>query len=134
MTGFDRIEVVIVATDASFFARRGILAASTLAPRLGAEVRLFSAVPKDDDVAIRERELSRFGYPATVVVDLDPAGALHEEVQRHANAVACMATHGHGRSASLVGSVAMDVVVRGHDPVLLAGPVLEQPPQGRGRR
>ncbi len=128
----DEIEVVLVATDGSSFARRGILAASVLAPRLGADIRLFSAVPKDDDVAGREHLLSELGFPATVVVDLDPAGALHEEVRRLGGAVACMASHGYGRSAALVGSVATDVVVRGHDPVILAGPTVEKAPHGRG--
>jgi nucleotide-binding universal stress UspA family protein len=128
----DEIEVVLVATDGSFFARRGILAASALVPQFGAGIRLFSAVPKDDDVEEREQLLSTLGFPATVVVDLDPAGALHEEVRRLGKAVACMASHGHGRSAAFVGSVATDIVVRGHDPVILAGPMVEEAPQGRG--
>ena len=93
----DEIEVVIVATDGSLFARRGILAGSMLAPRLGAGIRLFSAVPNDDEVEGRQQLLSTLGFPATVVVDLDPAGALHEEVRRLGNAVACMASRGHGR-------------------------------------
>lgn len=128
----DEIEVILVATDGSFFARRGILAASVLAPRLGADIRLFSAVSKDDDVEEREQLLSTLGFPATVVVDLDPPSALHQEVHRLGQAVACMASHGHGRSAALVGSVATDVVVRGHDPVILTGPMVETAPHGRG--
>src|SRR3981081_785132 len=43
-----------------------------------------------------------------------------------------MAGQGDGRSAALVGSVATAVVVRGHDPVILAGPMVEKPPEGRG--
>jgi nucleotide-binding universal stress UspA family protein len=128
----DEIEVVIVATDGSLFARRGILAASVLAPRLGARIGVFSAVPKDDDVEGREQLLSTLRFPSTVVVDLDPAGALHEEVRRLGKAVACMASHGHGRSAALVGSVATEVVVRSHEPVILAGPMVEKAPHGRG--
>jgi hypothetical protein len=41
-------------------------------------------------------------------------------------AVACMATHGRARSTALVGSVATDVVARGHDPLVLVCPYIEQ--------
>jgi nucleotide-binding universal stress UspA family protein len=43
-----------------------------------------------------------------------------------------MATHGRGRSAALIGSVATDVVARGHDPVVLVGPAPPDHPNGHG--
>jgi hypothetical protein len=41
-----------------------------------------------------------------------------------------MATHGRGRSVALVGSVANEVVARGHDPLILAGPLVGDRPLG----
>jgi hypothetical protein len=64
-----------------------------------------------------------------VVVDLDPAGAIHEALRLHL-AVACLASHGRGRSAAVIGSVATEVVARGHDPVVVVGPMVE-PHRGR---
>lgn len=136
----DRVEVVLVPTDASFFSRRGLLAGATLASRLGAQLRLFSAVAAEDDVAARDAELQELikwaecagDVQRSIVVDLDPAGAIHEELRRLGSAIACMASHGHGRSAALMGSVTTDIVARGHDPVILAGHLVEQPPDGRG--
>jgi nucleotide-binding universal stress UspA family protein len=60
-----------------------------------------------------------------VVVDLDPAAAIHEALRRRPHSVACMATHGRGRSAALWGSVANDVIARGHDPLILVGPFVD---------
>jgi nucleotide-binding universal stress UspA family protein len=66
------------------------------------------------------------------VIDRDPAGAIHEALRKLDNAVACMATHGRARSASLVGSVATDVVARGRDPLVLVCPYMEQPRHSAG--
>jgi nucleotide-binding universal stress UspA family protein len=67
-----------------------------------------------------------------VVVDPDPAGAIHEALRRNRTAIACMATHGRGRSAALVGSVATEVVARGHDPLVLVGPLVGDRVRGEG--
>jgi nucleotide-binding universal stress UspA family protein len=133
----DRIEVVVVATDGSFFSRRGVLAGEVLAERFGAEVELLSTVASEDETAVREEALAELeswvpSAKCKVVVDRDPAGEIHEELRRLGNALACMASHGRGRSAALIGSVATDVIVRGHDPVVLAGPLVERTPGGRG--
>jgi nucleotide-binding universal stress UspA family protein len=99
--------------------------AARLARRLSAEVCLFSVVPSEDHVAESQRDLA--GIPVAgrvqrlVVVDLDPARAIHDAVRRLPAAIACMASHGRGRSAALVGSVATEVMVRAHDPVILTG-------------
>jgi nucleotide-binding universal stress UspA family protein len=68
----------------------------------------------------------------SVVVDRNPASAVHEALHKLGNAVACMATHGRTRSAALVGSVATDVVARGHDPLVLVSPYMEQPRRSSG--
>ena len=80
--------------------------------RLGAELHLLSAVESVDQVETRDGELARIEIPGhavhrTVVVDRDPAGAIHEAVRKLQNAVACMATrHGQGefRGAGRVGT------------------------------
>ena len=110
-------------------------AATRLAARLGAEVHLLSAVESVDQVDARDRELARIEVPGhvvhrTVVVDRDPAGAIHEAVRKLQNAVACMATHGRARSAALLGSVATDVVTRGRDPLVLVCPYMGPPRHG----
>jgi nucleotide-binding universal stress UspA family protein len=64
-----------------------------------------------------------------VVVSLDAAGAIHEALRLAAPALACMATHGRGRSAALLGSVAMETLARGHDPLILIGPFVGDGPR-----
>jgi nucleotide-binding universal stress UspA family protein len=70
-------------------------------------------------------ELSGVKVERSVVVNIDAAGAVHEALRRLENAVICMASHGRGRSAALVGSVATDVVRRCHDPLIVVGPFVD---------
>jgi nucleotide-binding universal stress UspA family protein len=121
-----------VPLDGSDFSRVAVPTAARLAVGLGAEIHLLSAVESVDEVERRDRELARVEIPGhivhrTVVIDRDPAGAIHETLRKLENAVACMATHGRARSAALVGSVATDVVARGRDPLVLVCPYMEQP-------
>jgi nucleotide-binding universal stress UspA family protein len=129
-----RFDVVLVPTDASQESLRAVPVARGLAEALGAKVRLLSAVAKEDDIPEREAELDGIEGVAgsTVVVDLDAAAAIHNELRRLGTAVAVMATHGRGRSAALVGSVATDVVTRGRDPVVVVGPLVGEHPPGPG--
>jgi nucleotide-binding universal stress UspA family protein len=131
------VSTILVPLDGSQFAESALVTAVGLADRLDADIVLFSAVASVDDVATREAELAAVPVPwarveRSVVVDRDVAGAIHEALRRAGNAVACMASHGRGRSAALVGSVATEVIVRGHDPLVLVGPMVEQPPTGSG--
>ena len=128
----DTVDGLLVPLDGSDFSRVAVPTAARLAVRLGAEIHLLSAVESVDEVERRDRELARVEIPGhivhrTVVIDRDPAGAIHETLRKLENAVACMATHGRARSAALVGSVATDVVVRGRDPLVLVCPYMEQP-------
>jgi nucleotide-binding universal stress UspA family protein len=119
------VRTFVVPIDGSQLSKTAVPVADSLARELSAEVCLFSAVPTEDDVAERERDLAGIQVVGRVqrlvVVNLDPAGAIHEAVRRLPAAVACMATHGRGRSAALVGSVATEVMARGHDPLILVG-------------
>jgi nucleotide-binding universal stress UspA family protein len=135
----DVVEAILVPLDGSEFAERALPVASRLAGQLDAEVHLFSAVEKEDDIPGREADLSRAAgrlegvtVREEVVVDLDPAGAIHEALKRIGNAVACMSSHGRARSAAILGSVANEVLARGHDPLVLVGPLFEDRPGRTG--
>jgi nucleotide-binding universal stress UspA family protein len=135
--GPDTVDALLVPLDGSDFSRVAVPTAARLAARLEAEIQLLSAVESADEVGRRERELDRVHIPGhvvsrSVVVDRDPANAVHEALHKLGNAVACMATHGRTRSAALVGSVATDVVARGHDPLVLVSPYMEQPRRSSG--
>jgi nucleotide-binding universal stress UspA family protein len=128
----ETVDALLVPLDGSDFSRAAVPVASLLAARLAAEVHLLSAVESVDQVATRDRELAGVemaGHPVhrTVVVDRDPAGAIHEALRKLDGAVACMATHGRARSAALLGSVAVEVVARGRDPLVLVCPYMERP-------
>jgi nucleotide-binding universal stress UspA family protein len=94
-------------------------------------------VSSEDDVPGREALLKGLDVPAPsarvdVVVDLDPAGAIHRALKQLGTAVACMSSHGRGRSGALLGSVANEVIARGHDALILVGPAVGRVPLGRG--
>lgn len=123
------VDTVLVPLDGSGFSRRALPVAVRLARRLGAGIHLFSAVEAEADVPEREAELQAvdlgdLSVARTVVVDLDPAGAMHESLKRLRTAVGCMSTHGRGRSAALLGSVALEVIARGRDPLIVVGPLV----------
>ena len=134
----ERVDVILVPLDGSEFSERALPIATHLALRLDAEIHLLSVVSEEADAAARKEYLDGFrlaclGVHRSVVVSADPAGAIHEELRRLGpTAVACMASHGRGRSAALVGSVSTDVVARGHDPLVLVGPLPADRPRGHG--
>ena len=132
-----RVDAILVPLDGSKFSEIALPVAAALAGRLNAEIHLLSAVGTEDEVAERQSQLAAIELPglrvhSVVVVDLDAAGAIHTELRRLGGAVACMASHGRGRSAALVGSVATDVVARGHDPLIVVGPFVSEEPRGTG--
>jgi nucleotide-binding universal stress UspA family protein len=131
------VDVVLVPLDGSKFALIALPVAMALAARLGAELQLFSAVDTADEAAERERELAEIQSPdhrisRSVVVGRDPAGTIHEALRRLPSAVLCMASHGRGGSGALVGSVASEVVARGHDPLVVVGPFISDELKGSG--
>jgi nucleotide-binding universal stress UspA family protein len=133
----ERVGTILVPLDGTEFANRAIPVATRLADRLSAGIVLFSAVQKEDDRGEREAELlavSPRGRPVRrwVVVNTDPAGAIHEALRQTDDAIACMASHGRGRSAAFVGSVATEVIARGGDPLVLVGPMIDLESEGKG--
>ena len=122
----------MVPLDGTEFARLALVVAQELAERLDAGVHLLSTVERERDVAGRREKLDALGRSrrtasVSVVVDRDPAGVIHETVKRLGGAIACLANHGRGRSVTLRTSVASDVIARGGDPVMLAGPWVGRP-------
>jgi nucleotide-binding universal stress UspA family protein len=133
----DAIEVVLVPLDGSAFSELALPVASSLARRFDAGIHLLSAVPTADDVPEREAQLSKLDVSAKfvereVVINLDPAGAVHDRLVRMQKAVICMAARGRGRTAAIFGSVANDVIFRCRDPLVLAGRMLDSRLQGTG--
>ena len=91
-----------------------------------------SAVARADDVPVRQQQLAAIrldgGNPSvSIVVDLDPVGTIHETLRHLGCAVACLASHGRHRGPTLRPSVASEVIARGHDSVMLAGPMIGRP-------
>jgi nucleotide-binding universal stress UspA family protein len=127
-----RIKAFVVPLDGTEFAGLALVPAHELAERLGADVHLLSTVERESDVAGRRKKLAAIGRSlctasVSVAVDRDPAGVIHETVKRLDRSIACLANHGRGRSVTLRTSVASDVIARGGDPVMLAGPWIGRP-------
>jgi nucleotide-binding universal stress UspA family protein len=134
---WEPVRTVIVPVDGSRLSSLALLEASDLALRLGAAVHLLTAVPREADIpeqeaALREIEVVAPEIRREVVIDLDPAGAIHEALRRLHPAVVCMASRGRGRAAGLVGSVASAVIARGHDSLILVGQFLDERLPGYG--
>jgi nucleotide-binding universal stress UspA family protein len=131
------IEIILVALDGSHFSERALLAAVPLAERLGARLFLFSAVANEDEANDRLGRLSDLrprGIPAEIDVlpDPDPADAIDTLLRDLGNAVACIASHGRGRTAAVLGSVANEVVRRRRQPTIVVGPAFSRERVGRG--
>jgi nucleotide-binding universal stress UspA family protein len=123
----DRIEIVVVPLDGSEFAMRALQAATRLARRLDAALLLFSAVAKEEEVDERKRVLSELRprgltVEVDVLIDPDPADAIDTVLRDLGDVgVACLASHGRGRSAAIVGSVTTEVLRRRREPVIVVG-------------
>jgi nucleotide-binding universal stress UspA family protein len=123
----DRIEIVVVPLDGSAFAVRALHAGARLARRLDAAMLLFSAVAKEEDVDRRKSRLLELRprgvtVGGDVLIDPDPADAIDVVLRDLGDAgVACLASHGRGRSAAIVGSVTTEVLRRSRRPLVVVG-------------
>jgi nucleotide-binding universal stress UspA family protein len=133
------VEGVVVPLDGSAFSWSALPVAARLAGELDAGVHLVSVVASEDEVDERDAELAIAALelpfrPASrsVLVAADPADGITLAMDRTTRSLCCMASHGRGRSAALVGSVATEVVARSGTAVVLMSPLVDQPPPGQG--
>lgn len=124
----------IVPVDGSSASWVGVEVAAALARRLDALVHVVEIVFSPDDIASAEKRVDER------LEDIDPdvecvrevrlssntvAATIEQMVEAHSGSTVVMASHGRGRSAALVGSVAEDLLQRLFGPVLLVGPHAE---------
>jgi nucleotide-binding universal stress UspA family protein len=125
-----RVGALVVTLDGSPFAEHALPVAAQIAARLGTELHLLSVVPHAGDETDRTDDLDALAAShgvvrTAVVVDPDAALAINRYVADVTGAVVCMASHGRGRSAAVIGSVTNDVLARSHAPVLVVGPAAQ---------
>ena len=121
---------IIVPLDGSEEAALAIGPAAALAQRTGVPIHLLALHRDGDDRdEFEAMVLAQLGSTGDVtrVVDVAPikksiAEDIRDLAARHAPALIVMATHGRGRSAAVVGSVANDILEHPNQPVLLVGP------------
>jgi nucleotide-binding universal stress UspA family protein len=119
---------VIVPLDGSPFAERALPVAAWLAAAVGAQVHLVEVIPSGDEEGAENAtryldSTCRHHHGASWdLVRADEVGAaLAAEAGRPGGRLACLATHGRGRSPT-VGSVAVSLLERSREPLLLVGP------------
>lgn len=128
---------LIVPVDGSPTSFRALDTAISLADRLGATISLVEVAFAPRDIEFRmpqlERELSsHLGDVIDIDVSIEMplarssvAEAIQQVHDRHPDALVVMSSHGRGRSAAVVGSVAADLILRLQQPIMLIGPNTE---------
>jgi nucleotide-binding universal stress UspA family protein len=119
---------VLVPLDGSPFAERALPIAAWLAATVGAHIHLVEVIPSGDqegaENATRYLDSTcrhHHGSSWDVLHADDVGGVLTAEAARPGGRLACLATHGRGRSPT-VGSVAVSLLERSREPLLLVGP------------
>lgn len=128
------VKNVLVPLDGSELALQALPTARALAASFGAELQAVTIVTSDKESA----RSSRLGAAAldvpegdnrvVVVTGHDPAKGITERAKSLGSCLVCLATHGRGRlGGALVGSVARSVVQRSREPVVVLGPMADNP-------
>jgi len=127
---------LVVPLDGSELAACAAAAAARLAPRLDARVHFVSVASTQDDADVVRRQ---FDVAADLVpeasreivmadggaVSADTVTRAITEVVTRLGGVVCMASHGRGRSAAVLGSVAEAVTAQSGGPVIIVGPAFD---------
>jgi nucleotide-binding universal stress UspA family protein len=121
------VEHLIVPLDGSPFAERALPVAGWLAAGLGADVHLVEVVGSDEEAEGAVRYLDsvcrrRHAAGWDVLPRDDVGQTLADVVAGSSGRMACVATHGRDRAATLLGSVAASLLDRSSRPVVLVGP------------
>lgn len=126
--------IILVPLDGSQFAAGALPTARALAGRFGATVHTVTVTDSDGELDRRRSDAAAvLGTDADdprihVEIDADVAGAVHRRAAALDACLVCLSTHGRGRVAgTLVGSTARDIIERGGQPVVVAGPFVVDP-------
>ncbi|MGB3734022.1 MAG: universal stress protein [Ilumatobacter sp.] len=118
---------VVIPLDGSRHADRGITPGKRIgaALHLGIGVMTVASHPVDLDESMLDEAVAdeHLDWSATSLSTRVPDAIV--EVAREHDAMVCMATHGHGRSVGLIGSIPEDVVRQSTMPVLFVGPAAD---------
>lgn len=130
---FDRI---IVPTDGSDGAWRGVMVGDRLAAQCGGVIELVHVFVDADDADVVKGGLEyRIGLESLVSAPLVTVLPLQHTVARTIAQYAAptggdqivMSSSGHGRSAAFLGNVATDLIVEHAGPVVVVGPAATRP-------
>jgi nucleotide-binding universal stress UspA family protein len=122
---------IVVPVDDSEAAWRAVPIAARMAAHVDGKLDVISVVDRLDAVETASANL-RIGVDALGDLPVDPrtevlahdsvAAALAAHLETRNGAVIVMSSHGHGRSASVLGSVADDIVRATFGPIVVVGP------------
>ncbi len=129
---------ILVPLDGSHLADGAIPTARALAARFGATIHTVTVATSDLELPrFRARAARALGTDPDdprihVEVDTDVAGTVHGCATELDSCLVCLSTHGRGRAAGTpIGSTARDLITRGRQPVVVAGPGVVHPaPEG----
>ena len=128
------VKNVLVPLDGSELALQALPTARVLAGRFGAELHTVTVVNSEKDSARGVRlgaaalDVPDGDHRVFVVTGHDPAETITQRAQSLGSCLVCLATHGRGRlGGALVGSVARSVVRGSADPVVVLGPMADNP-------
>ena len=120
------VELVVVPLDGSDGADAAVPVARVVAERLGASLTLVTVVEPGDDEAPSASHLravaAETGATWRLLEGRDVAAVLRGAAGGLPDRLVCMASHGRGRSAALLGSVASAVAAGARGPLLVVGP------------
>jgi len=125
---------ILVPLDGSHFANGAFPTARALAARFDATIHTVSVAVSDFELdRIRGEAAQALGTEPDdprihVEIDTHVAGAVHRRAADLDSCLICLSTHGRGRVAgTLIGSTARDIIERGREPVIVAGPLVVDP-------
>ncbi len=130
---------LIVPLDGSDLSARAVDAAGPLGSALDVVVHLISVAATQDEADSCHRQ---FDHVADVVPDTSRELVMSDGHAVHADDVAnavinsatrlggivCIASHGRGRSAAVLGSVATEIALRSERPLIMVGPAFQPEP------
>lgn len=129
------MQQLIVPIDGSPESWKAFDVALSLARRCDATVKLVEVIPSPfDESPARARLIKgmakrgRIEVKVTIdvpLLNISVASAIEELVERDSGSIVVMASHGRGRSAAIVGSVADEILQRTFGPIMLVGPKSE---------